>query len=134
MKAKDQKRREALLRASAGLLSALGIAEAGAQDAARNQPGAFRVVLENERLRVLEFRSRPGMELCGVGKHSHPAHLTIALSEARVRVTRPDGSKFVASNRLGDVFWSEAETHGTENIGGREVRALIVEFKDPPRG
>jgi hypothetical protein len=38
-------------------------------------------------------------------------------------------AQFVAENKLGDVFWSEAETHETENIFGRDVRALMVELK-----
>ena len=132
MKNDSPARRRALLEASAALLAMLESPGARAQDAARSQPGAYRVVLENERVRVLEFRSRPGMELCGVGKHSHPAHLTIALTEAKVRVTLEDGRKIVAASKPGDVFWSEAETHATENIGGGEVRALIVELKDRP--
>jgi hypothetical protein len=32
------------------------------------------------------------------------------------------------------VFWSEAETHEVENIGGKDVRALIIEFKDAACG
>lgn len=38
----------------------------------------------------------------------------------------------MAENKLGDVFWAEAETHETENVSGRNVRALMVELKDPP--
>jgi len=102
---------------------------AHAQDAARVQPRAYRVVLENERLRVLEFVSRPGMGVCGNGMHSHPPHLSVALSGAKVKVSLPDGRTIVAENKLGDVWWSEAETHETENISGRDVRALIVELK-----
>ncbi len=124
------KGRRSLLARTTAILSALALPEALAQDAAKTQPGVFRVVFENEKLRVLEFRSRPGMELCGVGKHSHPAHLTVALSDARVRVTLPDGKKVTAANKLGDVFWSEAETHTVENIGGN-ARALIIELKEP---
>ncbi|MCK7510138.1 MAG: hypothetical protein MZV70_42945 [Desulfobacterales bacterium] len=86
-------------------------------DATPERSGSF---FENEQTRVLEFVSRPGTALCGVGKHSHPAHLTIALSDAKVRVTPPDGSTIEATNKLGDVFWSEAETHAVENIGWRE--------------
>jgi beta-alanine degradation protein BauB len=86
----------------------------------------------NERVRVLEFISRPGMGVCGTGMHSHPAHLTIALSPAKVRVKLPDGSTIQVQNDVGDVFWSEAETHETENLTGRDVRALIVELKTPP--
>jgi hypothetical protein len=55
----------------------------------------------------------------------------VALSPAKVRVKLPDGKAFVAENRPGDVFWADAETHETENIHGRDVRALIVELKAP---
>ena len=61
--------------------------------------------------------------------HSHPPHLTVALSPAKVRVKTRDGKTFVGENQLGDVFWSDAETHETENISGKDVRALLVEVK-----
>lgn len=123
-------RRQLLLSGSAALVSQLAASGTFAQDAVKTQPGAYRVVFENDRVRVLEFVSRPRSEVCGVGKHSHPAHLTIALSEAKVRVTLADGKSLVAANKLGDVFWSDAETHAVENIGGGVMRALIVEIKD----
>lgn len=116
-------------RALLALLPGLALADlAQAQDATKMQPMAYRVVAENDRMRVLEFNSRPGMGLCGSGVHSHPAHLSIALSPAKVRV-KQDGKQFDAENKLGDVFFSEAETHETENITGKNVRALIVELK-----
>jgi len=127
---------DGLRRAVLALLPALaaGSGAAWAQDAAKMQPRSYRVVFENDRLRVLEFVSRPGLGVCGSGMHSHPAHLTIALSPAKVRVKLPDGKTFVGENELGDVFWSEAETHETENIGGKDMRALIVELKAPVPG
>jgi hypothetical protein len=109
------------------------VEDATAQDAAVTEPGAYRVVLENDRVRVLEFVSRPRTAVCGVGKHSHPAHLTVALSDARVRVTLDNGQQVEATNKAGDVFWSEAETHAVENIGGGPMRALIIEIKDAQR-
>jgi beta-alanine degradation protein BauB len=117
-------------RALAALLPALAFAStAQAQDATKAQPAAYKVVLENDKLRVLEFNSRPGMGICGEGMHSHPAHLTVVLSDnAKARV-KHNGKAFEATNKLGDVFWSEAETHEVENISGRNVRALIVELK-----
>jgi hypothetical protein len=118
--------RRALLIAVPGMLIA---DTAGAQDAARVQARAYRVVLENDRLRVVEFNSKPGMGICGTGMHSHPPHLTVALSPARVRVKLPDGKVFEPENKLGDVFWTEAETHETENLTGHNVRALIIELK-----
>jgi hypothetical protein len=117
-------------RALLALIPGLALADlAGAQDATKMQPMAYRVVAENDRMRVLEFNSRPGMGLCGSGVHSHPAHLSIALSPCKVRVRMADGKQIEVENKLGDVFFSEAETHETENISGKNVRALIVELK-----
>jgi hypothetical protein len=124
----EPERRQALLAAIAALMTAQ---TASAQDAATVQPRAYRVAYENDKMRVLEFISRPGMGVCGSGMHSHPAHLTVALSPAKVRVKLPDGKSFVGENKVGDVFWSEAETHETENVSGKDVRALIVELKTP---
>lgn len=118
-----------LRRMLAALLPAFAFAPAAqAQDAAKVQPRAYKVAFENDKLRVIEFNSRPGMGICGEGVHSHPAHLTIALSDAKARV-KQDGKTLVGTNKLGDVFWSEAETHEVENITGHNVRALIVELK-----
>lgn len=119
-----------LRRTLAALLPAFAIpGVALAQDAAKVQPGAYKVAFENDKVRVLEFNSRPGMGICGNGMHSHPAHLTVALSAAKARVKLPDGKVILAANKLGDVFWSEAETHEVENVTGRDVRALIIEIK-----
>jgi hypothetical protein len=104
-----------------------------AQDAAKVQPSSYRVRLDNESVRVLEFTGRPGMGVCGSGLHSHPAHLTVLLTPAKVRVTE-GGKTFVAEQKAGDVFWSPAVTHETENIGGATVRSLIVELKQPVHG
>ena len=111
----------------------LGFAYASAQDAAKVQPSSYRVVLENDRVRVLEYNGEPGMGVCGTGTHSHPAHLTVRLSPAKVKITE-NGRSTVVDNKVGDVFWSEAVTHETENVGGANVRSLIIEIKDPPHG
>lgn len=101
-----------------------------AQDATKVQPRSYQVVFENEEVRVIRYAALPGMGVCGTGVHSHPRHLTILLTPARVRVTE-NGNTFVAVNQEGDVFWSEAGQHEAENISGSGVRSLIVEFKRP---
>jgi len=125
-------RRQLLLAGTVGILSELVISDALAQDPAQVQPQAFHVVLENELTRVLEFVSRPGAGVCGIGKHSHPAHLMVFLSDAKVRVTLADGRQIEAANKFGDVIWGEAETHTTENIAG-PMRAVLIEFKGAPK-
>jgi hypothetical protein len=120
------------LAATAAAVAGLGAA-AYAQDAAKVQPGSYRVVLENRSVRVLEYSALPGMGVCGSGVHSHPAHLTVLLTPARVKITQ-GGKTFIANSPMGDVFWSEAVTHETENVGGANVRSLIIELKQPARG
>ena len=104
---------------------------AAAQDAAQVQPQAYRVSLDNEQMRVLDFVSRPGMGVCGSGLHSHPAHLTVSITDCKAR-ERLDGKDYARESKAGFVFWSPAVTHETENLSGKEVRALIVELKSPP--
>ncbi len=98
------------------------------QDPTGVQPDNYRVVLDNAQVRVLDYRARPGMGMCGTGLHSHPAHLTVTLTPARVRV-KQDGKTQVVELPAGAVFWSDGEVHETENLTGTEARALIVELK-----
>ena len=114
-----------------GLIGLAGSGEVVAQDAAKVNPRSYRVLLENDKLRVLEYRSRPGFGVCGLGKHSHPAHLTVALTDGKVKVTTDDGQIIAADSKAGDVFWAPAETHTVENVYGRLMRAYMVEIKDP---
>ena len=115
------------------LLGIMGLAGAGnvaAQDASKVNPRSYKVVLENEKVRVLEYRSLPGFGVCGQGKHSHPAHVTIAISDGKVKVIAEDGKIHSADAKSGSVFWAPAETHSVENISGRPMRAYMVEIKD----
>jgi hypothetical protein len=119
-----------LRRALLALLPGLALGDAAsAQDAAKMQPAAYTVSFENDRLRVLDYRSKPGMGVCGNGVHSHPAHLTVVLTDGKVRGRRQGGDWQTGDGKIGDVFWSEAETHEVENISGRNLRALLIELK-----
>lgn len=111
------------------LLAALGVsAEALAQDASKAHPPSYRVVLENKSVRVLEYKSRPGLGVCGEGTHSHPAHLAIALTGAKVKVTQ-DGKTSYADIPAGEVLFFDAEVHTAENVGGAGTRFYLVEIK-----
>ncbi len=91
----------------------------------------IKVVLENDKVRVTEYTAKPHEGVCGVGMHSHPAHLTVILQASKVRVTLPNG-KTVEREPKGDlVFWSEAGTHSVENIDTLIRRSLIIELKKP---
>ena len=130
--ARLQRNRTAALsrRQALALLAALGVTpEALAQDPATSDPRSYRVVLENERVRVLEYKSRPGLGVCGQGMHYHPAHLTVSLTGAKIKRTLADGKVTFAEIAPGHVFFSEAETHSAEVIGGLGTRTYIIELK-----
>lgn len=125
--------RRDLVRILAGLGLAAGAADVLAQDAAKVDPRGYKVLVDNDQVRVLEYIGRPRLGVCGTGMHSHPDHVTVVMTDARVKVTLPDGKSFVADNKAGDVFFEAAGTHSVENIGGRDVRSLLIELKGKPK-
>jgi len=126
MNSRDRKTRREVL----AMLAAFGVTrEALAQDAVTSDPRSFRVVLENERVRVLEYRSGPGLGVCGQGMHYHPERVTVTLTEAKVRLTNAKGTAVVRDIAAGQVFFAPAETHSVENIGGSGTRIYIIELK-----
>jgi len=80
-KVTNSRRRKLLFASLGGIASQLTADGVSAQDPAKVMPKSYRVAFENDRVRVLEFVGRPGMGVCGEGMHSHPAHLTIVLSD-----------------------------------------------------
>ncbi len=133
MKVSSDSRRKLLIAGLGGLAAQLGTAGAVAQDPARVMPRTYRVVLENDRVRVLEFTSRPGMGICGEGMHSHPARLTIVMNGYQARSSTTNSPGKTRQRKDGEVFWSEAVTHKVENVGKTSSRTLIVELKTPQK-
>ncbi|MES2148757.1 MAG: cytoplasmic protein [Pseudomonadota bacterium] len=121
--------RRRILQILAGL-GAAAAAPVAAQDAAKVSPRTYKVVFENDKIRVLEYVSKPGLGICGQGRHYHPAHVTMQLSDAKVRLTLEDGTVLLKEAPAGAIFASPAEWHTTENVGGAHAHAYIVEFKD----
>ena len=115
-------------------LAALGVGseatQAQAQDAAKIEPRSYKVLFENAKVRVLEYVSRPGIGVCGTGKHSHPDHVTVTLTPAKVKLTTEDGKVQVNQIPAGAAFWEAASTHSAENIGGSGSRMVLIEIKD----
>ena len=97
-----------------------------AQDLAKISPQDVKVLLENDRVRVLDVQHQPG------GKepmHSHPAYVAYALTNLTMKVTSPDGKTVVKERKAGEVNWGEPVTHAIENVGTTEFHMLVVELK-----
>ena len=89
-----------------------------------------KVLLENDRVRVLEYQAKPGEK---AAMHSHPANVVYALSSFKTKFTLPDGKTQEVETKAGQANWSEASTHASENVGTTEAHALIIELKEPSK-
>ena len=97
-----------------------------AQDAVQVAPHVYKVLLENERVRLLEVRMKAGE---GSAMHSHPAYVIYGLSDGKVTFKSPSGESIDVEVKAGDVMSREAEEHAVENIGSADVHALVFELK-----
>jgi len=111
---------------------ALGFASkrAYAQDPVKVAPKNVKVVFENDRVRVIEVRIKPGEK---IPVHSHPANVTIALSDFKGKFVSDNGEPTVKQFKLDTVLWSEPITHASENVGSTEIHAIAIELKEPPK-
>ena len=105
---------------------AFGAGTAMAQDLAKLSPQDVKVLLENDRVRVLEVRHQPGVK---EPMHSHPAYISYFLDATKVKVTSPDGKTVVKDRKAGEIQFSEPTTHALENIGTTEQHVLVIELK-----
>jgi len=86
----------------------------------------YRVLLENDRVRVIEMNLPAGEK---DNEHSHPAETVYFLQGSKVRVHLPGGETADLEFPDGHIMWHEPWTHQVENIGTRDIRAIIVEGK-----
>jgi beta-alanine degradation protein BauB len=89
-------------------------------------PQYYAVRLENDRVRVLEYRLGPGAKEV---LHSHSPGVVYVMADASFRSTSPEGATSVSSRKAGEIFWRESSTHTAENIGGTEAHGLSIELK-----
>ncbi len=97
-----------------------------AQDMVKVAPKNCKVLLENDRVRVVRVVTKPGEKL---ETHSHPANVVYALTSGKAKFTSPDGKSEEREIKAGQAIWSDAVTHSTENTGTVESRVLVIEVK-----
>ena len=101
-------------------------ADAPSRDPVKISPQDYTVRLENDRVRVLEWRLKPG------GKepmHSHPDGVLMVLADSTLKSTGPGGTSITRATVNGEVAWAPAVSHSIENVGSTEAHALLVELK-----
>lgn len=87
----------------------------------------YKLVMENERVRVFDVQFQPGQKAV---MHGHPNHVVYVLSDYTLNLMQPDGSSQVVPLKAGQAIWMEAGQHAAENIGKSAGHALVIELKD----
>lgn len=110
-----------------GALAIRAASEPTLQDPVKVSPQYYSVRLENDRVRVLEYRLKPGEKEL---PHAHSPGVLYSLADAKVRSTLPDGTASERSSVAGEVSWRDWTRHSLENVGLTEVHALSIELKE----
>ena len=95
-------------------------------DAVTTAPHAYKVLLENDRVRVLEYRGGPGVK---AEMHSHPDLVAVAIGGGRVRFTLANGQTDDAELADGEAGFFAATEHMTENAGSSDIHIVLIELK-----
>jgi hypothetical protein len=97
-----------------------------AHDPTNTDGDKYKVLLDNDRVRVLAYSDRPGEKTM---EHRHPAFVVYATGPFKRRLTLADGRTMTREFKAGDVLYSNGETHVGENVGSTPTQVIMVEIK-----
>ena len=101
-------------------------ATAFAQDPVKTEPTHYKVVFENDAVRVLEYNDQPGQR---TSPHEHPNSVMYTLSTFRRRLINEAGQSVEVELSQGETRWLDGQVHSGENIGDTATHVLFVELK-----
>ena len=97
-------------------------------DPATTNPDHYTVIMENEQVRVLEYRDSPGAVTT---PHDHPDSVMVTLSSFTRRL-HADGTFRDVQIAAGGAHWLPAQQHHGQNTGDTDTHVIFVELKTPP--
>ena len=99
-------------------------------DPVETNPDHYKVVFENDRVRVLRYTDSPGVRTT---PHEHPDSVMVTLSGFRRRLYSGESQRDVELP-AGMTGWLPAQQHAGENIGDTQTEVIFVELKDGAPG
>ncbi len=86
----------------------------------------YSLIMENEYVRVLDARFKPGDRAL---MHFHPNHVIYVLADGKLKITVSEGNSMNVDLKTGQAIWMPAGQHAAENVGKREVHNVVIELK-----
>ena len=99
-------------------------------DPIATNPEHYRMLWENEFVRVLEYTDTPGVQTVA---HEHPNSVMITLSAFERRLASGD-RVFDVSLPAGQAAWLPAQRHAGHNTGTTPTHTIFVELKGEAAG
>ena len=97
------------------------------RDPVKISPGLFRVLLENQHVRVVNYSLQPGEK---DEWHTHPAKSSYVVSGGKLKVYLKNGETILADEKEGTASWMDyVGEHYVENIGNTTVTIVFTEIK-----
>ena len=85
----------------------------------------YKLVMENDRVRVLDLFLKPGEK---VAMHYHPDHLIYVLNGGKAKLTS-SGKTDVMDMKSSQTIFLKAQSHDAENTGKTDLHLLVIELK-----
>ena len=96
-------------------------------DPVKLMPDKFKVLLENEHVRVVEYSLKPGEK---DDWHTHPPKSSYVVAGGKLKVHLENGEIIVADEKTGTASWMNyVGKHYVENIGTTTVTIVFTEIK-----
>ena len=96
-------------------------------DALKASPENFKLLLENDHIRVLEYTLKPGTKDI---THTHPPKSSYVVSGGKLKVNLENGDSLIFDEKAGDASWMDhVGKHWVENIGTTEIKIILTEVK-----
>jgi quercetin dioxygenase-like cupin family protein len=99
---------------------------ASAQDPVKLSPDKYKVIFNNDKMRILDVRLKAGDKS---PMHSHPNYVVYSFRNSTVKFTSKDGQTADVKTKAGQCMWRNAEAHAVENTGKTDVHVLNIELK-----
>ena len=101
-------------------------APAAAQDPTDIDSKHYKIVLENDDVRVLHITYGAGETSV---MHEHPDAVFVSTTSNSMRMHLPDGSSMDIEITANEPMWTPAGAHRPENLSGGDISGYLIELK-----
>ena len=96
-------------------------------DALMASPDNFKLLLENDYVRILEYSLKPGEKDT---PHTHPPKASYVVTGGKIKVYPENGEALIFDEKAGNAYWGDySGKHYVENIGTTTVTIVLTEIK-----